>query len=242
MAANIAQNLENVLHKIEKAARKAGRAPSEVRLLAVTKGVDIRHINEAIKAGASSFGENYVQEAKEKIEKLKKKGVSWHFIGNLQKNKAKYAVTLFDMIETVDSLDLAKELSKRAASAEKTSPASAGPIDVLIEVNIAREKTKAGVDVKELDRLVPKIAELGNIRIRGLMIIPPSHENPEAGRPYFLTLRRIAERINRARIPNVSMHELSMGMSHDFEVAIEEGATIVRVGRAIFGEREKKKK
>lgn len=231
MGEGIAENLSSVMQKIERAARKSGRMASEVKLVAVTKTVDIKKISEAIKAGANAFGENYVQEAQEKIEKFNKKPVQWHFLGHLQKNKAKFAVELFDMIETVDSLDLAKELSKRTKKG----------IDILIQVNIAREKNKGGVDIKDVDKLVRKASELPNIRIKGLMAIPPYQDNPESSRPYFVTLRRIAERVNRERIPNVSMRELSMGMSHDFEVAIEEGATIVRIGRAIFGERPAKK-
>ncbi|MBI5561082.1 MAG: YggS family pyridoxal phosphate-dependent enzyme [Deltaproteobacteria bacterium] len=230
MDGTIDGNLSNVMSKVERAARKAGRAPSEVTVVCVTKNVDTKHIKEAIRAGMRVFGENYIQEAKEKIEKLRKNNLVWHFIGNLQKNKAKYAALLFDVIETVDSLELAKELSKRAKK----------PMDVLIQVNIAKEKTKAGVDVKHLDKLVHAVAKLENLRLRGLMTIPPYYENPELSRPYFVTLRRVAERINKENIPGVSMRDLSMGMSNDFEVAIEEGATIVRIGRMVFGERPEK--
>ncbi len=231
MSGTIAENLARIYYKMERAARKSGRDPAEIKLVAVTKTVELKRIKEAFSAGARIFGENYVQEAQEKIEKLKKKPISWHFIGHLQKNKAKQAVELFDMIETVDSIELAKVISKRAKQ----------PIDILIEVNIAGEKTKKGVDIQGVSKLAREIAELENVRLKGLMTIPPYHENSELSRPYFMTLRRIAERINRENIPGVSMHELSMGMSHDFEVAIEEGATIVRIGRAIFGEREQKK-
>ena len=222
-------NLSKVMTRVERAARKAGRDPGEITIVAVTKNVELKRIKEAIRAGTRVFGENYVQESKEKTEKLKKSRPLWHFIGHLQKNKAKYAVELFDMVETVDSIELAKELSKRAKK----------PLDVLIQVNIAREKTKAGVDVKSLDKLVHGMSKLKNLRLRGLMTIPPYNENPGMSRPYFVTLRRLAERINKENIPGISMHELSMGTSDDFEVAIEEGATIIRVGRAIFGEREK---
>ncbi|MBI5599887.1 MAG: YggS family pyridoxal phosphate-dependent enzyme [Deltaproteobacteria bacterium] len=224
----IGENLASVMHRIERAARKAGRDPGEITLVSVTKNVETKKIKEAMRAGARVFGENYVQEAEEKIENLKKARLSWHFIGHLQKNKAKYAVELFDMIESVDSVELAKELSKKAKK----------PVDVLIEVNIAREKTKTGVEAKNVEKVAREIAGLENLRLKGLMAIPPCHENPEMSRPYFITLRRIAERINKESIPGVSMNVLSMGMSDDFEVAIEEGATVVRVGRAIFGERE----
>ena len=231
MSEKVAENLSSVMQKIDRAARKSGRMASEVKLVAVTKTVEIKKISEAIKAGVSAFGENYVQEAQEKIEKFDRKPVRWHFLGHLQKNKAKFAVELFDIIETVDSFDLAKELSKRAKK----------DVAVLIQINIGKEKNKAGIDIKEVVKLVRKISELPNIRVKGLMAVPPYQENPEASRPYFVTLRRTAERVNREHIPNVSMRELSMGMSHDFEVAIEEGATIVRIGRAIFGERPAKK-
>ncbi len=231
MKKTIAENLAEVRTRMERAARRSGRDPVEVTLVAVTKSVDTKRIKEAFDAGARTFGENYVQEAQEKVEKLKKRPIKWHFIGHLQKNKAKYAVELFHMIETVDSLNLAKELSKRTQK----------PIDILIQVNIAKEKTKAGVEIEEVEELTEAIAGLENLRLRGLMTIPPYSENPEISRPYYITLRRIAERIKRRNIPGVSMQELSMGMSHDFEVAIEEGATIIRVGRAIFGERAQKK-
>ena len=231
MGRTIAENLSSVTDRMLRASKKAGRYNGEVTLVCVTKYVELKRIKEAIKAGARTFGENYIQEAKAKVEALKRKPVKWHFIGQLQKNKAKPAAELFDMMETVDSVELATALSKRAKDR---------PLDVLIEVNLARERSKAGFTVKGLERAVRKIAQLENINIKGLMAIPPFHENPETSRPYFVTLRRLAERINKIQIPNVSMHELSMGMSEDFEIAIEEGATIVRVGRAIFGERPKK--
>jgi len=192
--------------------------------------VEPRRIKEAIHSGIRLCGENYIQEAQEKIEKLKKTPLVWHFIGHLQKNKAKFAVELFDMIETVDSIELASALSKRT---EK-------PLDILIEVNLAGEKTKHGVSAKKAIKLAKDISKLKNIRLKGLMTIPPFNESVELSRPYFMTLRRVAERINKENLPGVSMHELSMGMSHDFEVAIEEGATIVRIGSAIFGERPPK--
>lgn len=228
MGTDIAERLSIVTDRISRAARKAGRYNGEVTLVCVTKYVELKRIKEAIKAGARTFGENYIQEAKAKVEALKRRPVKWHFIGHLQKNKAKPAVELFDMVETVDSVELAEALSKRAKEA---------PLDILVEVNLARERSKAGFTVKGLERGIRKIAQLENLRIKGLMAIPPFHESPEASRPYFVTLRRLAERMNKLQLQNVSMHELSMGMSEDFEVAIEEGATIVRVGRAIFGER-----
>jgi pyridoxal phosphate enzyme (YggS family) len=226
------ERLARVTERMEQAARRAGRNLAEITLVAATKDVELKKIKEAVAAGVRVFGENYVKEAAEKIEKTKRHNLKWHFIGHLQKNKARHAVELFGMIQTVDSIELAKELSRRAKK----------PIDVLIEVNLAREKTKAGVETKKVGKLAREIAALENLKLKGLMAIPPYYEDPEMSRPFFVTLRRLAERINRENIAGVSMHELSMGMSHDFEVAIEEGATMVRIGTAIFGERKAAKK
>lgn len=230
MAETISENLTKIHDRIKRAARKSGREADEITLLAVTKTVEPKDIKKAAAFGVRDFGENYVQEAEEKIKKLKNKSLKWHFIGHLQKNKAKFAVELFDVIETVDNVNLAKEINKRA---EK-------PIDVLIEVNVAGESSKAGIGIDEAVDLARGISGMANLRLKGLMTIPPYNEDPERSRPYFVTLRRLAERINKERLPGVSMRELSMGMSNDFEVAIEEGATIVRVGTAIFGERPAK--
>jgi pyridoxal phosphate enzyme (YggS family) len=222
------ENLAHVTDRMKQAARRAGRNIDEITLIAVTKGVELKKIKEAIAAGVRVFGENYVQEAAEKIKKTKRHHLKWHFIGHLQKNKAKLALELFDMIQTVDSVGIAKELSKRAKN----------PIDVLIEVNLAGEKTKAGIGVKQVSGLVHEMAALKNLNVKGLIAIPPYYEDPEMSRPFFVTLRRLAERINRENIPGVYLNELSIGMSHDFDVAIEEGATMVRIGTAIFGERK----
>jgi pyridoxal phosphate enzyme (YggS family) len=225
----IADNLKTILDRIASAAKRAGRDPSSVRLVVVTKTVDAARIREAVMAGAAVLGENRVQEGKEKIEQLGALA-SWHLIGHLQSNKAKYAVKLFDLIHSVDNLGLAKELDKQAAKIGKVQ-------DVLIEVSIAGEAAKAGVAISETTALVREAATLKNISIKGLMTVPPLLENPEAVRPYFRKLREMAEAIIKEDIPGVSMKELSMGMSGDFEVAVEEGATIVRVGSAIFGQR-----
>ncbi|MBI5047730.1 MAG: YggS family pyridoxal phosphate-dependent enzyme [Deltaproteobacteria bacterium] len=230
MPSLIPKNIAIVRERIEKAARHVGREPREITLVAAIKTVDLKRIQEAVKAGVKAMGENYVQEAKKKIENIRGgKDVRWHFIGHLQKNKAKDAVKLFDMVETVDSIGLAKELNKRA---EKK-------LDVLIQVNLAKEKTKGGVTESEALGLSREIAKLENLSLKGLMTIPPYFEHPEMSRPYFTELRRLAEKIRRENLPNVIMKELSMGMSHDFEIAIEEGATTIRVGTAIFGERPK---
>jgi len=225
----IANNLTTVLDRIAAAATRAGRDWASIKLVVVTKTVGIERIREAIAAGAAVLGENRVQEAKEKIGALGPVA-RWDLIGHLQTNKAKYAVKLFDLIHSVDNLDLAKELDKQAAKIGKNQ-------SVLIEVNIAGEVSKAGMAVKNAPLLVREVAKLEHIAIQGLMTVPPFSENPEDSRPYFSVLRELAESIAKENIPNVSMNELSMGMSGDFEVAIEEGATLVRVGTAIFGTR-----
>jgi pyridoxal phosphate enzyme (YggS family) len=226
---SVADNLKTVMDRIAFAAKRAGRDPSSVRLVVVTKTIDIERIREAVSSGATLLGENRVQEAKEKIEKLGPIA-SWHLIGHLQTNKAKHAVKLFDLVHSVDNLELAKEIDRQASKIGKVQ-------SVLIEVNIAGEASKAGMAVKEAPALVREIAKLKNVSIQGLMTMPPFSDDPEDSRPYFCVLRELAESIAKENIPGVSMQELSMGMSGDFEVAVEEGATMVRVGTAIFGER-----
>ena len=226
---SVSENFKIVMDRIVSAAKRAGRDPSSVRLVVVTKTIDRDRIREAVASGAAILGENRVQEAKEKIEALGKVA-GWHLIGHLQTNKAKYAVKLFDLIHSVDNLELAAEIDRQAAKIGKMQ-------DILIEVNIAGEASKAGMAVKGAPALVREAARLKNISIQGLMTMPPYSETPEDSRPYFTVLRELAETIDKGNIPNVSMQELSMGMSGDFEVAIEEGATLVRVGTAIFGAR-----
>jgi hypothetical protein len=226
---SVSENFKIVMDRIVSAAKRAGRDPSSVRLVVVTKTIDRDRIREAVASGAAILGENRVQEAKEKIEALGKVA-GWHLIGHLQTNKAKYAVKLFDLIHSVDNLELAAEIDRQAAKIGKRQ-------DILIEVNIAGEASKAGMAVKGAPALVREAARLKNISIRGLMTMPPYSETPEDSRPYFTVLRELAETIAKEGIPNGSMQELSMGMSGDFEVAIEEGATLVRVGTAIFGAR-----
>jgi len=226
---SVAENLKAVMDRIAAAAKRAGRDPSSVRLVTVTKTVAPERIREAVAAGAAILGENRVQEAKEKIEALGAIA-SWHLIGRLQTNKAKYAVRLFDLIHSVDTIGLARELDKQAAKTGKVQ-------DVLVEVSIAGEASKAGMAVREAPALVRGVASLRHVRVRGLMTMPPYSEDPDDSRPFFRVLRELAEAIAKENIPGVSMQELSMGMSGDFEVAVEEGATLVRVGTAIFGER-----
>jgi pyridoxal phosphate enzyme (YggS family) len=227
---SIADNLKTVNEKIAAAAKHACRELSSVRLIVVTKTVDVDRIREAVAAGAVILGENRVQEAKDKIEKLG--GIAgWHLIGHLQSNKAKYAVKLFDLIHSVDNLELAKEIDKQAAKIGKMQ-------NVLIEVSIAGEAQKAGVGLDRTIELINEAAKLKNIAIQGIMTVPPLLDDPDAVRPYFRKMRLLADGIKKENIPNVNMKELSMGMSGDFEVAIEEGATMVRVGTAIFGKRQ----
>ena len=226
---SVAENIRDIRETIAAAAGRAGRLPSAVRLMAVTKTVDDSRIGEAIGAGVEILGENYVQEAKRKIEALGK-SCQWHFIGRLQTNKAKYAVQLFDMIHSVDRMELAVEIDRRARLAGRVMP-------VLIEISLAGEETKSGVPLAAAPELVRAAAGLENLAIQGLMTMPPFFADPEEARPYFRTLRELRDRIAAEAIPRVELRELSMGMTGDYAVAVEEGATIVRVGRGIFGER-----
>jgi pyridoxal phosphate enzyme (YggS family) len=226
---SIADNLRTVRGRIEAAAARAGRHVSSIKLVVVTKTVDADRIRETLAAGALILGENRVQESREKIEKLGRTA-SWHLIGHLQSNKAKYAVRLFDLIHSVDSIDLAKEIDRQAARLNKVQ-------DVLIEVSIAGEAAKTGVAIGQTAALVREAARLQHISIKGLMTMPPFSDDPEDSRPYFRKLRELGTEIEKEKIAGVSMNELSMGMSGDFEIAVEEGATMVRVGTAIFGER-----
>jgi len=225
------QGLEDVRERIRRAAASCNRDPNSIRLVAVSKTVSAEKVQEAIEAGATILGENYVQEAREKFDALVHYPVSWHFIGHLQSNKAKYAVRLFDLIHSVDSLKLARALDKEAKKVDKIQP-------VLVQVNIGAEDTKSGISAEETPQLVYDISQLENLALKGLMTMPPYFYQPEKVRPYFAALRKLRNQLQQQSIPNVSMEELSMGMSGDFEVAIEEGATLVRIGTAIFGERK----
>jgi pyridoxal phosphate enzyme (YggS family) len=224
---SVRDNLLRVMDRIAKAALRSQRNPAEIKLVAVSKTVEPARIQQAIEAGVSILGENYVQEAQKKIEALGRP-VAWHFIGHLQSNKAKAAVQLFDMIHSVDSVHLAEELNRRAALADRH-------LNVLIEVNLAREASKFGTDEEKLFSLVRRVRELDRLSLEGLMTMPPFFDSPEESRPYFIELRNWKERMEREGIP---VRGLSMGMSNDFEIAIEEGATYVRVGTAIFGPRK----
>lgn len=230
MAETIQSRLKRVKDRITEAAQACGRDPKAVKLVAVSKTVPADRVSAAINAGVTDLGENYVQEAREKIEALGRETVSWHFIGHLQSNKAKYAVKLFDLIHSVDSLKLAKELDRRARALGKVQK-------VLVQVNISGEATKSGIETEQAMALVGQMARLDNLAICGLMTMPPYFNSPEKVRPYFRALKDLYDLIRTEAIRHVSMAELSMGMTGDFEAAIQEGATLVRIGTAIFGER-----
>jgi pyridoxal phosphate enzyme (YggS family) len=229
MENQISSNIDLIKQRIVEAVKRAGRNPLTVKLMAVTKTVETERISRAIDAGLTLLGENYVQEAKDKIAIIGN-AAQWHMIGHLQTNKAKYAVKLFDCVHSVDRLELAQELDKRAGQINRK-------LNILIEVN-SGEESKSGIEKEETLELVRQVALLPNLVVRGLMTMAPYSDNPENSRPYFSALRELRDDINRAGIAGVSMEELSMGMTDDFEVAIEEGATIIRVGRAIFGQRQ----
>ncbi|MEW6375170.1 MAG: YggS family pyridoxal phosphate-dependent enzyme [Thermodesulfobacteriota bacterium] len=244
----IKENLLRVMERIEKAAQRVGRDPAEIKLVAVSKTVESARIRDAIEAGVSILGENYVQEAQKKIEEIGRpactapasrslaegrrfgegRPVAWHFIGHLQSNKAKYAVHLFDMIHSLDSMHLAEELNRRAEKADRV-------IKVMIEVNLSKEATKFGADEDKVLNLAKRVLDLRRLSLEGLMTMPPYFDAPEMSRPYYTELRKLKEKMVEEGIP---INDLSMGMSNDFEVAIEEGATYIRVGTAIFGPRK----
>ncbi|MGB2689597.1 MAG: YggS family pyridoxal phosphate-dependent enzyme [Desulfobacterales bacterium] len=226
---DLKKRLENVKDRINKAALKCSRDPESILLVAVSKTIPANSVREAIEAGVTTLGESYVQEARNKFNVLGRYPVSWHFIGHLQSNKAKYAVRLFDLIHSVDTLKLAGELNKQAKKVNKIQ-------DVLIQINISKEPSKSGSDIENARKLIKDIVLFQNLSVKGLMAMPPFFNNPEKARPYFIALRNLRDQIQKA-FPGVILNELSMGMTGDFEVAIEEGATLVRIGTAIFGER-----
>jgi len=231
MKDEITPNLMAVQQRITETCTRSGRDFNAVRMVAVTKTVSAETVRVAIQAGVVLFGENYIQEAREKCGMLAEYPVSWHFIGHLQTNKAKYAVKLFDLIHTVDSLRLATELDREARKIGKVQK-------ILIQVNIGKEASKSGIDAESTEMLIRSLAAFPNLSVRGLMVIPPFFDEPERVRPHFRGLRELRDSINKRNIAGVSLDELSMGMTGDFEAAIEEGATMVRIGTAIFGERQ----
>ncbi len=208
--------------------------PNGVELVAAAKTRAPEEILEAVESGVKIIGENYVQEAERAYEVVGNKA-RWHFIGRLQKNKVKKAVIIFDMIETVDSVDIAKEIDKRCRQIGKVMP-------VLIEVNSGREEQKSGVLPENAERLIKEISGLQNIRVMGLMTMGPRFGNPEESRPYFVETRKIFDRIKKLNLPNIEMRYLSMGMTNSYQIALEEGADMVRIGTKIFGERDYERK
>ncbi len=232
MNGEIRSNIAFILNVIREKSLQCGRRPEEIKLMAVTKTVPAGRIMEALAAGICIIGENYVQEALPKKTHLDELGIpaEWHMIGHLQTRKAAQAVRHFSMIHSVDRIELAQELSRRAR-------ADARVVKVLIEVNTGGETSKSGVSPREVLGLVRNVAVLESLSLQGLMTIPPWCADPEKARPYFRLLREIKEEIEAAWIPGVQMQELSMGMSADYPVAIEEGATIIRIGQGIFGGR-----
>ncbi|MBK6751192.1 MAG: YggS family pyridoxal phosphate-dependent enzyme [Acidobacteria bacterium] len=227
MQSDLADNLKNIRRRIREAALRVGRNENEIKLVAVSKTHPPTVLRQAIDAGATVLGENKVQEAESKIAELGRGAAEWHLIGHLQSNKARKAVQLFDVIQSVDSLELAQRLERICEEEGRDE------LPVYIEVDIAGEETKAGIPESDLPQLIDYLKTCKYLRLDGLMIVPPYDDDVEKTRPFFKQLREIRDSL----LPN---GEISMGMSHDFETAIEEGATLVRVGTAIFGQREKK--
>jgi len=230
---DIANNLEKVLQNIHDAAKNAGRNPDEITLVAVTKTKTVEMVAEAIDAGQKVFGENYVNEAIGKIDHFKGQNLSWHFIGHLQTNKAKLVVPEFDMLQTVDRAKLANKIGTLAQNAGRILP-------VLVEVNVGGEQSKSGTEPEKAEQLVKLVCETPGLALRGLMTMPPFLP-PEKVRPFFIQLRKLRDKLATTIGPGHSLDHLSMGMSGDYEMAISQGATIVRVGTNIFGAREYKK-
>ncbi len=225
----IRENMHNIQALIEAACQKRGRNPGEVKLIAVSKNFPVETIMKAYEAGQRMFGENRVQELVQKIPQLPP-DIEWHLIGTLQRNKVKYIVDKVSLIHSVDSLLLAQEISKRALKAGVT-------VNILLQVNISQEASKSGFTEEELLKNIKEISTLSGIKIKGLMTIAPLVTDPEEVRPIFRRLKTLSGEINGMKLPQVEMKELSMGMSDDFAVAVEEGATLVRIGSKIFGPR-----
>jgi pyridoxal phosphate enzyme (YggS family) len=226
----ISENLERVKSRIAEAAGRSGRAPESIRLVVVSKTVSIEKIIEARQAGAELFGENRVQEALEKIDHLGQSGPVWHFIGHLQKNKVKHIVGRFDLIHSVDSVDLAQIINEKSLAQNLIT-------HILVQVNVTGEASKSGLAPDALESALRALSKMPAIKVEGLMTIPPLAPNPEESRNVFSRLSELRDQMAELSMEGISLQELSMGMSNDFTVAIEEGATLVRVGSAIFGDR-----
>lgn len=227
---DVAANYRKVIDRISEAALKAGRNPQEIKLLAAGKSQNVETVQAAITAGVRIIGENYVREAESKRQVISE-AVEWHMIGHLQRNKVKAALNTFDLIQSLDSVALALELDKEGRRNRKT-------VRTLIEINLGDEHSKSGIGQDKVEELVKRVSELAHLQVDGLMAVPPFKENPEESRPYFCALRELQMELQGWKIPNGSFNELSMGMTHDYPIAIEEGATIVRIGTALFGPRK----
>ena len=227
----LAVRLADVRARLGAAAQRSGRKPDEVRLIAISKTHPASVIKQVCQLGATDFGENRVQEAEGKIAEIGREQVRWHLVGHLQANKARRAVSLFDVIHSVDTLDLAKRLDRLCVEEGRDS------LPILIQVDLGHEETKSGIDELELTHLVEALGPLTHLKLIGLMTLPPFFDDPEQSRPFFRRLRELRDELNQRGAFGDRTGELSMGMTHDFEVAIEEGATMVRIGTAIFGSR-----
>jgi PLP dependent protein len=228
---SLIENLCTVTERVARAAARVGRDAGDIKLVAVSKMHPVATLRDAIEAGISVFGENKVQEAEPKIVEIGRESVEWHLIGHLQSNKARKAVRLFDVIHSVDSIELATRLERICEEEGREK------LPILAQVDLAGEQTKSGIPERELPDLVGYLRTCRRLRFRGLMLLPPYFENADDVRPFFRRLREIRDRLDSEKVFPDGRGELSMGMSHDFEIAIEEGATVVRVGTAIFGER-----
>lgn len=231
---HVAQNVREIAAQVTAAAEKAGRNPQEIRIMAVTKTVDPMYVNQAIEQGITLLGENKAQELCAKYDRYRKDGVEIHFIGHLQTNKVRQIVDKVCMVESVDSVKLATEIDKQCAAIDKV-------MDILLEVNIGREENKTGIFPENLIEVLEEVSKLQHIRIRGLMTIPPVCENKEQVSQYFSQMEQLFIDIKQKKYDNISMEILSMGMSGDYPLAIEHGSTIVRIGTAMFGQRNYKR-
>jgi len=227
----LGERFADVHNRIEAAARRSNRAPGEIALIAISKTYPAESLRDGLKAGITDFGENRVQEAEGKIIEVGRSAARWHLVGHLQTNKAGRAVKLFDYLHSLDSIDLAERLDRLCVVEGRTE------LQVLIQIDLGGEQTKSGIDPRALPELLTALKGCQRLRLIGLMTLPPYFENPDCARPYFKTLRELRDQLQTQRHFGERTGELSMGMSHDFEIAIEEGATMVRVGTAIFGER-----
>lgn len=228
---SIKENIDNIMEKINSAAKKAGRDYKDITVIAVSKTVDAQRAKEAVEGGINNLGENRVQELVSKHEQLQNQDIKWHMIGHLQKNKVKYIIDKVELIHSVESESLAKEIDKRAKQHDLV-------VKVLIELNVGEEESKFGVKVEEIYEFVKSLEKFENIKVMGLMTVAPYAENPEDIRWVFKKMKEIYDNVSNMNLSNFDMKYLSMGMTNDFEIAIEEGANIIRIGTAIFGARD----